>query len=88
MLLGLRIGANTIFHVEWALPVQSSFRFNEDQKIFLFKVFEAGEKTGNKSKPEEVNQLMQNLLQKIIALLSKFNICFQDGQYKSVNQVY
>ena len=60
MLLGLRIGANTIFHVEWALPVQSSFRFNEDQKIFLFKVFEAGEKTGNKSKPEE-NQLMQNL---------------------------
>ena len=82
-------GANRIFHIGQALPVRSSFRFNQDQKIFLFKVFKAGEKTGYKSSPEEVHQLMRNsFLHKIIALLRKFDLCFQDMQDKSGNQVY
>ena len=40
--------------------VRSSFRLNQDQKMFLFKVFEAWEKTDNKSSPEEVHKLMRN----------------------------
>ena len=41
--------------------VQSSFYYNQDQKMFLFKVFKAGGKTGSKSSPGEVHQLMWNL---------------------------
>ena len=41
--------------------VKSSFYYNQDQKMFLFKVFKAGEKTGSKSSPGEVHQLMWNL---------------------------
>ena len=39
--------------------MQSKFRFSEDQKKYLVKVFKEGEKTGIKASPEEVHQKMR-----------------------------
>ena len=53
----------------------------------LFKVFEAGEKSGNKSNPDEVHQLMRNSFpSKIIALISKFNLCYVISKNLGENQ--
>lgn len=46
-------------NVGWALPVRSTFRYHKQQKDFLFKIFEEGEKS-NKSSPEEAHMAIRS----------------------------
>ena len=55
----------------WALPIRSNFRYNQKQKLFLFKAFALGEETGKKTSPEDMQ--MRN--------------SFQSNEYCTVKQI-
>ena len=44
----------------WAIPICNCRRLNDRQQTFLNKLFDDGERTGNKLTAEEVFQEMQN----------------------------
>ena len=54
---------STIFkNVGWALPTRSNFRYTNKQKQILYRFFIAGEESGKKMSPEEVQLLLRKEL--------------------------
>ena len=81
--------ANRIFnYLGWRTPAWPSSGFNQNQKMFLMFLKLEKKPITKAVQKKFTNYCEIRLLQKFIALLRKFNLCFQDGAGKSGNQVY
>ena len=62
------------FHVKGVVVLaRSKFRFNEKQRLFLFKIFKHREETGQTSTPEETHQKMRG--------------CFSSNEYCTAKHI-
>ena len=71
----------------WALPIRLFFRYSYKQKKMLYDIFMAGERTGKKKSPDEVELILRSELQpkeyvtpsQIRTLFSSFATKLKDG---------